>query len=103
MITLATFSKPEEAHLLRARLEAGGILTFKNAPALRDLVRAIPHDRLLLETDCPYLTPMPHRGQRNEPAHTRLVAEKLAELWNEPLEKVLEQIAANVQRVFGIS
>ncbi len=83
-------------------ISAGGILTFKNAAMLREVVAAVPRDRLLLETDCPYLAPTPHRGQRNEPAHTRLVAEKLAELWRQPLDEVLAQLAANVQRVFGI-
>lgn len=84
------------------RISVGGIITFKNAPTLRDLVAAIPHDRLLLETDCPYLAPMPHRGQRNEPAYVRIVAEKVAELWRQPLEETLGVIAANVKRVFGI-
>jgi TatD DNase family protein len=83
-------------------ISAGGILTFKNAPTLRELVSSIPHDRLLLETDCPYLAPMPHRGKRNEPAYVRLVAEKVAELWKQPLEKTLAEVAANVKRVFGI-
>lgn len=81
-------------------ISVGGILTFKNAPLLREVVAAMPRDRLLLETDCPYLAPMPHRGKRNEPAHTRIVAEKLAELWNLSIEETLAQIAANVRRVF---
>ncbi len=83
-------------------ISVGGILTFKNAPVLRTVVKEMPHDRLLLETDCPYLAPAPHRGKRNEPAYTRLVAEKVAEIWDLPLEKTLEQIAMNVKRVFGI-
>ena len=83
-------------------ISVGGILTFKNAPVLRELIATIPHDQLILETDCPYLAPVPHRGKRNEPAYTRLVAEKLAELWGLPLEQTLEKIAVNVKRVFGI-
>ncbi len=83
-------------------ISVGGILTFKNAPQLRELVVTIPHDRLILETDCPYLAPVPHRGKRNEPAYTRLVAEKLAELWELSLEETIEQIGKNVRWVFGI-
>jgi len=87
---------------LGCMISVGGILTFKNAPALRELVAVIPRDRLLLETDCPYLAPVPHRGKRNEPAYTRLVAEKIAEIWNLPLDRTLQQISMNVKRVFGI-
>jgi TatD DNase family protein len=83
-------------------ISVGGVLTFKNAEDLRQVVKAIPHDQLLLETDCPYLAPLPYRGKRNEPAYTWHVAEKLAELWNLPIEKTLEQIEKNVRRVFGI-
>src|SRR2546426_5842175 len=57
-----------------------GILTFQNATMLRDIAKTIPLDRLLIETDCPYLTPIPHRGRRNEPAYVSFVAQKLAEL-----------------------
>lgn len=83
-------------------ISVGGILTFKNAPALRELVAAMPRDKLLLETDCPYLAPAPNRGKRNEPAWTRCVAEKLAELWGLPIEKAAGIVEANVKRVFGI-
>lgn len=57
----------------------GGVFTFKNAKKLPEIVSKIPRDRLLLETDAPYLTPHPHRGTRNEPAYTRLVADALAD------------------------
>jgi TatD DNase family protein len=83
-------------------ISTGGVLTFKNAPALREVVAATPHDKLLLETDCPYLAPVPHRGKRNEPGYTRLVAEKLAEVWGIPLEEVSRKTEANVKRVFGV-
>lgn len=83
-------------------ISTGGVLTFKNAPALREVVAATPHDKLLLETDCPYLAPVPHRGKRNEPGYTRLVAEKLAEVWEIPLAEVSAKTEANVRRVFGI-
>lgn len=58
----------------------GGVITFKNAEEIRQIATASPLDSILLETDAPYLAPMPYRGKRNEPAYTRLVAEKLAEI-----------------------
>ncbi len=57
-----------------------GILTFKNANDIRDLARMLPEDRLMIETDCPYLAPVPHRGRRNEPAYVALVAQALADV-----------------------
>ena len=60
----------------------GGVLTFKNAKNLIEVLPLIPKDKLLLETDAPYLTPMPYRGERNEPAYTLLVAQKMSELLN---------------------
>ena len=92
----------KEVFTLNYVISTGGVLTFKNAPALRAVVSETPHDKLLLETDCPYLAPHPHRGKRNEPGYTRLVAEKLAEVWNIPLEEVSRVTEANVKRVFGI-
>ncbi len=92
----------EQVYEMGYMISVGGILTFKNAPALRELVEAMPRDRLLLETDCPFLAPAPHRGKRNEPGWTRLVAEKLAEIWKVSLEEAARQVAANVKRVFGI-
>ncbi len=73
-----------DAWLAKDALELGfylsfsGILTFQNATMLRDIARTVPADRLLIETDCPYLTPIPHRGKRNEPAYVKYVAETLA-------------------------
>lgn len=63
-----------------------GIITFKNAQDLRDLVATLPEDRLMIETDCPYLAPVPHRGRRCEPAHVVHVAEKLADIKGWSLE-----------------
>lgn len=57
-----------------------GIVTFKNAPIVREVAAMVPEDAFMVETDCPYLAPVPHRGKRAEPAHTRLVAEKIAEV-----------------------
>ena len=61
-------------------LSFSGILTFQNAAMLRDIAKTVPMDRLLIETDCPYLTPVPHRGKRNEPAYVKHVADLLATL-----------------------
>jgi TatD DNase family protein len=61
-------------------LSFSGVVTFQNATMLRDIMKTVPMDRLLVETDCPYLTPTPHRGKRNEPAYVKLIAEKIAEL-----------------------
>ena len=92
----------KEVFTLHYVISTGGVLTFKNAPALRALIAECPRDKLLLETDCPYLAPHPHRGKRNEPGYTRLVAEKLAEVWNCSLEEVSKVTEENVKRVFGI-
>jgi TatD DNase family protein len=68
------------AAALGAWFSVSGIATFRNAEAVRDLVRAMPADRIIVETDCPYLAPIPHRGRRNEPAYIGLVLAKLAEI-----------------------
>jgi TatD DNase family protein len=65
-----------------------GIITFKNAEQVRLTASAVPADGYMVETDCPYLAPVPHRGKRAEPAHTRLVAEKIAEVRGSTLEEV---------------
>jgi TatD DNase family protein len=80
----------------------GGALTFKSRHALRDAAALVPDDRLVLETDSPYMTPEPHRGRRNEPAHVRLVAERLAELRGVSLEQVANVTIENARRVFQI-
>ena len=67
-----------------------------------ELVKFIPLDRILLETDAPFLAPVSHRGQRNEPAYIVEVAEKLAELKNEPVDRVVEQTTKNTQKLFKI-
>jgi len=75
-----------DARLAKDALDLGfylsfsGILTFRNAAMLRDIAKTVPLDRLLIETDCPYLTPVPHRGKRNEPAYVAHVAAQLATL-----------------------
>ena len=79
-----------------------GIITFKNAESLRAVVRKIPLDRMLVETDSPYLTPVPYRGRRNEPAYVRLVAETVASVKSASFEQVARTTTANVQALFKI-
>lgn len=79
-----------------------GIVTFRNADSLRDAARGLPHDRVLIETDTPYLAPVPYRGRDNEPAYVIAIAELLAKLWEVPLEQVAEQTTANFERVFSV-
>lgn len=78
----------------------GGVLTFKNA-GLAETVKEIPMEWLVLETDAPYLAPIPYRGKRNESAYVRIVAEKLAQVKNTTLEGIAGQTAANAEKIFG--
>lgn len=78
-----------------------GPVTFKNAPDLQELVADLPLDRLLIETDAPYLTPHPHRGKRNEPAYVTLVAKKIAALKGLAVEEVIRVTGENARRLFG--
>jgi TatD DNase family protein len=92
----------------RAYLDLGfylsftGIITFKNAEALRDVVRRVPLERILVETDSPYLTPVPHRGKRNEPAYVRLIAETVANVKGVSLGEVAQVTSDNTRLLFGI-
>lgn len=79
-----------------------GIVTFKSAESLRDVARALPHDRVLIETDTPYLAPVPFRGKTNEPAYVVKVAELLAKLWDVTVERVAEQTTSNFERAFSV-
>ena len=79
-----------------------GIVTFKNAALVRDVAAAIPPDAFMVETDCPYLAPMPHRGKRCEPAHTRLVAEKIAEVRGATLEEIAEATTRTAEAFFRL-
>ena len=80
-----------------------GIVTFKNAQSMRDVASAVPLERFFIETDSPFLTPVPFRGKRNEPARVGLVAEKIADLRGVEPETVAEASWANASRFFGIS
>ncbi|MBN1575368.1 MAG: TatD family hydrolase [Chitinispirillaceae bacterium] len=77
-----------------------GIITFKNS-GLHDSLRDIPFDRLLIETDTPYLAPVPHRGEKNRPAWVRLVGEEIARLLGKESEELQEQLEENFRRLFG--
>lgn len=79
-----------------------GTITFKNADKVRRAALAVPLDRLLIETDSPYLAPVPHRGQRNNPALVRHVCDKLAALFDMPSEDMARITRDNAQRLFGI-
>jgi TatD DNase family protein len=82
-------------------LGIGGVLTFKNS-GLGEVLAKIDMEHIILETDSPYLSPMPHRGKRNEPSYTRLVAEKLADVKGVSLFEVAEVTTKNAERLFGI-
>jgi TatD DNase family protein len=98
----------ESIEMARQGLDLGlyisfsGILTFKNADALREVAKFVPLDRILVETDSPYLTPMPYRGKPNYPGHTRLVAEYLADLKNLTYLEVRDQTTYNFNQLFQL-
>ena len=79
-----------------------GIVTFRNAAALKDVAKRVPLDRMLIETDSPYLAPVPHRGKRNEPAYVVHVAEEIARLRDIPLADVARATSENFFRLFRI-
>ena len=78
----------------------GGVITFKNARKLINVYPKIPKDKLLIETDAPYLTPHPHRGKRNEPAYTAMVAEKMSELSDMTTIEIAKLSTDNAKRLF---
>ncbi len=80
----------------------GGVLTFQNARKLIEVYPKIPLDKLLIETDAPYLTPHPHRGERNEPSYCTFVAQKMTILSDIPAEEIADITTRNAKRVFGI-
>ena len=96
----------ESWEVAQAAMELGfhisfsGIVTFKNAQALKEVARRVPLERMLVETDSPYLAPVPHRGKTNQPAFVRHVAEEIARLREIPLEEVASHTTANFFRLF---
>ena len=80
----------------------GGIVTFKKATTLHDVARNVPIENLMLETDCPYLAPVPFRGKENQPAYVKYVAEEIAKLRGISVEEVAEITTANAEKVFKI-
>ncbi len=80
-----------------------GIVTFKSAKDLKDVARHVPLERMLIETDSPYLAPMPHRGKRNEPSYVRHVAEEIANLRGIPLEQVATATSRNFSDLFKVA
>lgn len=98
--------KVEYAHKclsLGFHISLGGPVTFKNAKDPKVVAKEVPLDRLLIETDCPYLAPHPYRGKRNEPAHVKLVAEKIAEIKEITVEELAKQTTENAKNLFSIS
>ena len=83
-------------------LGIGGVITFKNAK-LRENLGGIPLERLVLETDAPYMAPVPFRGQRNEPRYIRLVAERLAEMYHCNVDEVIQVTADNSRKLFRLN
>jgi len=88
---------------LGLHLSVAGIVTFKTALSIREAVRLVPRDRLLLETDSPYLAPIPFRGRRNEPAYLLSTARQVADLWGTTLEEVARVTAENARRLFALT
>jgi TatD DNase family protein len=87
---------------LGLHISVAGIITFKTAEAIRQAVRLVPRDRLLVETDSPYLAPVPLRGRRNEPANVVYTVAKVAEVWGLPVEEVAALTTANARRLFRL-
>ena len=83
-------------------IAVGGVVTFKNAVKMKDVAREIPLDKLVLETDSPYLTPVPFRGKPNTPAYVRYVAEEIANLRQIPLNELIDITTNNAERFFEI-
>lgn len=83
-------------------ISLAGTVTFKNAKNLLEVAKIVPEDKLLIETDCPYLTPEPNRGKRNEPSNVLYTAKKIAEIREESFEKIAEITTKNAKKFYGI-
>ena len=80
----------------------GGVVTFKNNKVTKETVKKLPLEKIVIETDCPYLTPEPFRGKRNEPVYVKYVAEKIAEIKEVSLEEVIEVTTQNAKNAYSI-
>lgn len=97
----ASMDLAQRALALGGYISFSGIVTFKNAQEIQDVARMVPADRYLVETDAPYLAPIPHRGQSNEPSFVRHTAVKVAELRGISLEQLGQETTANFARLFS--
>ena len=79
-----------------------GTVTFKNAKKQQEVVRKIPIEKILIETDCPFLSPVPYRGKRNEPLHVKYVAEEIAKIKNMPIEEIARITVSNTKELFSL-
>ncbi|HKO57633.1 MAG TPA: TatD family hydrolase [Thermoanaerobaculia bacterium] len=99
----------ENAEVARKLIDLGyfisfsGIVTFRSADSLRAAAKSLPHERVLIETDTPYLAPVPYRGRDNEPAYVIKVAELLGQLWGLPLEEVAARTTSNFEAAFSVT
>jgi len=98
-----TMEVAEAALDLGFHISFSGIVTFKNATELKNVAKKVPLDRILVETDSPYLAPVPHRGKRNEPSYVRHVAEYLAQLRGISLTELAASTTENFQRLFRVN
>ncbi|WP_445492819.1 TatD family hydrolase [Niallia sp. 03133] len=92
----------EECINMNFYISLGGTVTFKNAKKPKEVAAAIPLEKLLIETDCPYLAPTPFRGKRNEPSYVKLVAEEIAAIKGISFEEVAAATTENAKKLFGI-
>ena len=97
-----TWDVAQRALDLGFHISFSGIVTFRNAADLKDVAKRVPLDRMLIETDSPYLAPVPHRGKRNQPAWVRHVADEIAALRDVPVEAIARATSDNFFRLFGI-
>jgi TatD DNase family protein len=97
-----TWDVAQRALDLGFHISFSGIVTFRNAGEVREVAKRVPLERMLIETDSPYLAPVPHRGKRNEPAFVRHVAEAIAALREVPVAAVAEATSRNFFRLFGV-
>jgi TatD DNase family protein len=98
-----TWDVAAQALDLGFHISFSGIVTFKNAVALKDVARRVPLERMLIETDSPYLAPVPYRGKRNQPAWVRHVAEEIARLREVPVAAIATATSDNFFKLFGVS